>query len=198
MKKTGAHGAVDFNDGGDPGGVADRSHGWELAEVLAKAAANLSKFSGRFNDVFVINGGFVFENKLFDLFFQCFRFFEVQTYFTPSFTWPYKRAVERLRSKIGCEEGDGVESQSPCGVDGFAQMTVVGPLYCCATGDWNGRVVMTDGGDAFVDEIVGSTNAADGIVNLLWSIREMMISSKRLATSSARLCRRMPVVRRVR
>jgi hypothetical protein len=45
-------------------------------------------------------------------------------------------------------------------------MTVVGSLDGCATGDWEGRVVVTDGGDAFVYEIVGSGNAADGVVNL--------------------------------
>jgi hypothetical protein len=45
-------------------------------------------------------------------------------------------------------------------------MTVVGSLDGCATGDWEGRVVVTDSGDAFVYEIVGSGNASNGVVNL--------------------------------
>ena len=46
MEETRANGAVDFNDGRDPGGVADGSLGRELAEMLAKAASDFSKFSG--------------------------------------------------------------------------------------------------------------------------------------------------------
>ena len=39
-------------------------------------------------------------------------------------------------------------------------------LYRGAAGDWKGRVVVTDGGNALVEEIVGSAHAADGVVNL--------------------------------
>src|SRR5882757_1406546 len=45
-------------------------------------------------------------------------------------------------------------------------MTMVGLLDGGATGDRHGRVVVTDGDDAFVDEIVGAAYAADGVVNL--------------------------------
>ena len=68
--------------------------------------------------------------------------------------------------EVGCEEGDGVEAEGPCGVDCLAQMTVVGFLDGGAAGDRNGRVVVADGGDPLVDEIVGSVHAADGVVNL--------------------------------
>ena len=62
MKEAGAHQAIDLYDGGDPGGVADWSLGRELAEMLAKAASNLPKFSRGFDDVLVIKAGFVLEN----------------------------------------------------------------------------------------------------------------------------------------
>jgi hypothetical protein len=106
VKKTRAYGAVDFNDGRDPRGVADWGLVWELAEMLSEVAGDLSKFGGRFNDVSVIDAGFIFENELLDLIFQCLRFFEIQTYFTLLFAWPYKRAVECLRGKIGSKERD--------------------------------------------------------------------------------------------
>ena len=43
---------------------------------------------------------------------------------------------------------------------------MVGFLYGCPTGDRHGRVVVTDSGDTLVDEIVGSTHAPNGVVNL--------------------------------
>jgi hypothetical protein len=46
MKETGAHSAVDFYNGGDPGGIADGSPGREFAEMLAKAAGDSSKLVG--------------------------------------------------------------------------------------------------------------------------------------------------------
>ena len=45
-------------------------------------------------------------------------------------------------------------------------MTVVCFLDGRATGDRHGRVVVADGGDTFVDKIVGSAYATDGVVNL--------------------------------
>jgi hypothetical protein len=49
-------------------------------------------------------------------------------------------------------------------------MTVVGFLDCGPARDRHRRAVMTDGCDAFVDEIVGAINATDGIVDLLGPI----------------------------
>jgi hypothetical protein len=46
MKETGANRAVDLYNGGDPRGIAGRSLGRELAEMLAEAAGNPSKFNG--------------------------------------------------------------------------------------------------------------------------------------------------------
>ena len=77
MKKTGTDRAVDFYNGGDPGGVADGSLGCELAEMLAKATGDLPKFSGWFDDVLVIDACFILENQLFDLLFEGTHFFEV-------------------------------------------------------------------------------------------------------------------------
>jgi hypothetical protein len=166
MEETGAHRAIDLYDGGDPGGIAGWSQGSELAEMLAKAAGNLPKFSGRFDDVLVIHGGFILENQLFDLFFESARFFEVQAYFALLLARPYERTVKRFRGKVGCEEGDGIEAECSCGIDCLAQMTVVGFLDGRATGDRHGRVVVADGADTFVDEIVGSAHASNGVVNL--------------------------------
>jgi hypothetical protein len=45
-------------------------------------------------------------------------------------------------------------------------MTMIGLLYRGATGDGHGRFVVTKGDNAFVDEIVGTTHATDGVVNL--------------------------------
>ena len=118
----------------------------------------------------MIDAGFIFQNKLLDLFFECSRFFEVQAYFTLFFAGPYERAVECLGGKVGGKKGDRVEAECSCGVDCFTQMAVVGFLDSGPAGDRHGGVVMTDGGDAFVDEIVGSADAADGIVNLLGAV----------------------------
>jgi hypothetical protein len=89
MKEARAHRTIDFDDGGHPRSVADRSLRWKLTEMLAKAAGNLPKFSGRFGDVFVIDTRFIFQNEPFDLFFECFDLFEVQAYFTLLFARPY-------------------------------------------------------------------------------------------------------------
>jgi hypothetical protein len=166
VKEAGAYRAIDFYNGGDPGGVAGGSLGRELAEMLAKAAGNPPKFSGWFEDVLVIDAGFILENQLFDLFFECSYLFEVQAYLALPFARPYERAVERFRGKVGCEEGDGVETECSCCLDCPTQMTMIGFLDGCATGNREGGVVMTDGENSFVYEIVGSAHATDGVVNL--------------------------------
>jgi hypothetical protein len=104
MKETGAYGAVDFYNGGDPGSVADWSLGRELAEMLAKAAGDLAKFSGWLDDVLMIDAGFILENQLFDLFFEGTHLFEVQSYLALLFARPYEWAVERFRGKVSGEE----------------------------------------------------------------------------------------------
>jgi hypothetical protein len=134
--------------------------------MLAKAADNLPKFSGWLDDVLVIDAGFVLENQLFDLVLECSYLLEVQADFALPLARPYERAVEGFRGKVSGQEGDGVETERACGIDCLAKMTVVGFLDGCAASDWKGGVVVTDGDDAFVDEIVGSTYAADGVVNL--------------------------------
>ena len=166
MKKTGTHRAVDFYNGRDPGGIAGGGLGRELTEMLAKAAGDSSKLTGRFGDVFVIDGGSILENQLFDLFFECAYLFEVQTYFALPFARPYEWAIKRLRGKVGCEKRDGVETERPCCIDCLAQMAMIGLLDGRATGDRRGWVVVTDGGDTFVDKIAGSAYATDGVVNL--------------------------------
>lgn len=166
MKETGTHRAVDFYNRGDPGGVADRSLGRKLAEVLAKATSNFPKFSGWFDDVFVIDAGFVLENQPFDLFFECSYLFEIQTYFALFFTRPNEWAVERFRGKVGCEEGDGVKAEGPCCIDCLTQITVVGLLDGRAASDRHARVVVADGADTFMDKVVRSAYAADRVVNL--------------------------------
>jgi len=88
--------------------------------MLAKAAGNSPKFSGWFDDELVTDAGFVLENQLFDLFFEGTHFIEVQTYFALLFPRPYEWAVERLRGKVGCEEGDRVETECSCGINGLA------------------------------------------------------------------------------
>lgn len=104
MKETGTDRAVDFHHRGDPRSVADRSLGRELAEMFAKAAGNSSKFAGRLKDVLMIDAGLILENQLFDLFFECCGFFEVQADFALFFARPYEGAVERRRGEVGCEE----------------------------------------------------------------------------------------------
>jgi hypothetical protein len=166
MEETGAHRAIDLYDGGDPGGIAGWSQGSELAEMLAKAAGNSSKLAGRFDDVLVIDACSILENQLFDFFFESARFFEVQAYFASLFARPYERTVKRFGGKVGCEEGDGIETECSCGIDCLAQMTVIGFLDGRATGDRHGRVVVADRADTHVDEIVGSAHASNGVVNL--------------------------------
>jgi hypothetical protein len=166
VKETGTYRAVDFDNGGDPWGVAGGSLSCELAEMLSKAAGDPAKFRGWFDDVLVTDAGFVLEDELFDLFFECVYLFEVQAYFALLFARPEERAVECFRGKVGCEEGDGVETECSCSVDGLAQMTVIGLLYGGATGDRHGRVVVADNDDTLVDQIVGSVHTADGVVNL--------------------------------
>jgi len=134
--------------------------------MLAKAADNLPKFDGWFDDVLVIDAGFVFENQLFDLFLERSYLLEVQADFALPLAGPYEWAVEGFRGKVGGKEGYGVETERPCGIDCLAKMTVIGFLDGCAASDWKGGVVVTDGDGAFVDEIVGSAYAADGVVNL--------------------------------
>jgi hypothetical protein len=171
MKETGTDRAVDFYNRGDPRSVADRSLGRELAEMFAKAAGNPSKFAGRLKDVLVIDAGLILENQLFDLFFECSGFFEVQADFALFFARPYEGAVERRRGEVGSEEGDGVKTKCPCCLDGLAQMTMVSFLDGCAASDGHARVVVTDGDDPFVDKMVGSAYTAYGVVNFRRAIK---------------------------
>jgi hypothetical protein len=171
VKETGTYRAVDFDNGGDPWGVAGGGLRRELAEMLSKAAGDPAKFRGWFDDVLVTDAGFVLEDELFDLFFECVYLFEVQAYFALLFARPEERAVECFRGKVGCEEGDGVETERSCSIDCLAEMTVICLLYGGATGDRHGRVVVADGDDTLVDQIVGSVHTADGVVNLWRAIQ---------------------------
>ena len=171
MKETGTDRAVDFYNRGDPRSVANRSLRRELAEMFAKAAGNPSKFAGRLKDVLVIDAGLILKNQLFDLFFECSGFFEVQADFALFFARPYERAVEGRRGEVGCEKGDGVETKCPCCLDGLAQMTMVSFLDGRAASDGHARVVVTNSGDPLVDEIVASVHTADGIVNFRGAIK---------------------------
>jgi hypothetical protein len=67
----------------------------------------------------VIDGGLILENQLFDLFFEGTHLFEVETYFALLFARPYEWAIECLGGKVGREEGDRVEAEGPCGIDGL-------------------------------------------------------------------------------
>src|SRR5271154_3040697 len=96
MKETRADGAVNFNDGGEPWRVADRSLRGELAEVFTEATDNVSKFSSGFNDVLVSNASFIFEDKLLDLFFERIHFFAVQADFILFLSRPNERSIEGL------------------------------------------------------------------------------------------------------
>ena len=119
----------------------------------------------------MIDAGPILENQLFDFLFEGPRFFEVQAYFALLFARPYEWAVKRFRGKVSGEEGDGIEAECSCGIDCPAQMTVVGFLDGRAAGDRYGGVVVSDGDDTFVDKIVGSAYAADGVVNLWRAIK---------------------------
>jgi hypothetical protein len=139
--------------------------------MLAKAARDFPKLNRRFDDVFVSDVGFIFQNKLFDLFFEGFGFFESETYLILPFSWPQKKPVERLRSKVGRKKRDGIKAESFCGIDRFAQMTMIGLLNGGATGYGNRWGMMPHGGDAFVDKVIGSADASNRIVNILWAIK---------------------------
>jgi hypothetical protein len=139
--------------------------------MLAKATWDFPKLNRRLDDVFVGDVGFIFQNKLFDLFFEGLGFFESETYLTLPFSWPQKRPVERLRSKVGREKRDGIKPESFCGIDRFAQMTMIGLLDRGATGYRYGWGMMMHGGDAFVDKLIGAVNASNGVVNILGAIK---------------------------
>lgn len=171
VKETGANQTVDFDNGAHPWGIAGWSLGRKLAEMLTKAAGDLSEFSRWLYDEPMVDAGFILENQMFDFFFECMYLCEVQAYFALLFAGPYERPVERFGGKVGGEKGDRVETERSCGVDCLAQIAVVCFLYGSATGDRHGRVVMTDSEDAFVDEIAGSAHAADGIVNLRGAVQ---------------------------
>ena len=102
--------------------------------MLVKAAWDFPKLNRRFDDVFVSDVSFIFQNKPFDLLFEGLGFFDSETYLTLLFSWPQERAVKRLRSKVGREKRDGIKTDSFCGIDRFAQMTMIGLLDGGATG----------------------------------------------------------------
>jgi len=138
--------------------------------MLAKSAWDFPKLNRRFDDISVSYISFISQNNLFDLFFEGPGFFASETYLVPPFSWPQERPIERLRSKVGREKRDGIEAESFCRVDRFAQMTMIGLLDSCATSYRNGWGMMTYGGDAFVDEVIGAAYASNGIVNILWAV----------------------------
>jgi len=138
--------------------------------MLVKTARNLPKLRGRLRDVSVTDAGFIFQNELFDFFFECSGFLIIKTYFVLPLSWPNQRPVERFRGEVRCEKGDGVKAERSCGIDRFTQVTVIRFLNGSAAGYRNAWAVMTDSCNAFVDEIEGSANAADDIVDILWPI----------------------------
>ena len=119
----------------------------------------------------MIDAGPILENQLFDFLFEGPRFFEVQTYFALLFAGPYEWSIEGFGGKVSCEEGDGVETECSSGINCPAQMTVVGFLDGRAAGYWQGGVVVADGDNTPVDEIVGSAHASNGVVNLWRAIK---------------------------
>lgn len=72
--------------------------------MLAKSTRDPSELGSRFEDVFVVDAGFILHNNLLNLVIEGCGFFESQRYFTLSFARPYESTVERLRGEIGSEE----------------------------------------------------------------------------------------------
>ncbi len=70
-------------------------------------------------------------------------------------------------------------------------------LYGCSTGDPDEVVVLADGSDATVDEIVGSTDATDSVVNFPWAVQGQDDVVEERGYFLCALWRRRPVVRRV-
>ena len=138
--------------------------------MFAKAAWNLPKLDGRLDDVSVIDAGLIFENKPFDLLFEGLSLYQIEADLTLLLSGPYKRAIESFRGEIGCEKRDRVETERSCRIDRIAQMTVIRFLDGGSTGYRNRGAKVTNRGDAFVDEIVGSANAPDRIVDILGAI----------------------------
>jgi len=139
--------------------------------MLAKAAGDPAELSCRLDDELVIDAGFVLENQIFNLVLECIYFLKVQAYFTLPFARPQEWAIERFRSEVGGEEGDGVESERSCGIDCLAQITVVRFLHGGSTCDRDAGIVKADRDDALADQIVSAANSADGVVNLRRAVK---------------------------
>lgn len=72
--------------------------------MLTEAAGDSPEFGCGFDDVLVVDAGFVVEDKLLDLCFERGDFVGGKSDFALTFARPDERAVERLRGQVGGEE----------------------------------------------------------------------------------------------
>ena len=138
MEEAGPHGAVRFDDGGNPRGVATRGHRRELAELRSEMADDPTEFLRAFHDKAAGNIVQVVLNKELDLLLKHGNFLRLERHRALAFYGPAPtRTVERFRRDIGRKEGDGIQTQMSGCCDRAAKVGAIRLLHRRAPSNHN-------------------------------------------------------------
>src|SRR5215469_5826247 len=130
MKEARTDRSICLDHSRNPRRVAAGGCGGHLAQVNAEMTNNPAQLFRSFHDVTRAHILSVLGNEGLNLFFQPLDLFTVRCHLVLACEGPSFRTVERMRSRVSGEEGDGVQAQCLGGADCGPERFVVGPLHC--------------------------------------------------------------------
>jgi hypothetical protein len=170
MEKARPDGAVDFNDGGNPGRIATWSLGSDLSQMLAEAASDASELRRRlrYESVSYIVG--MFHDEPFDVIVEGGYFTCGQSNLALSLSGPHQGPIESFRCQVRCEKRDGIKSQRSGRRHRGTKITMIGLLHRSAATNSDIRPLRPNRRNALTDQIERSLDPPDSIVDFLRTI----------------------------
>jgi hypothetical protein len=125
VKEAGPHGAIGFDDGGGPWGVADRRSELREPKGGSEMACEAAQLFGRFADE---RSGLAASDEGFDLAFEGLNVAGRQRDIVVDYAQAFGGAVEGFRVRVDGEERDRIDVEQARGVHGFNKGAAVGAL----------------------------------------------------------------------
>ncbi len=170
MEKARPDGAVDFNDGRNPGCIATWSLGSDLSQMLAEAASDPPELRRRLGYKFLSYIVGMFHNEPLDVIVERGYFIRRQCNLTLSLSGPYQGPIESFRCQIRREKRDGIKSERFGRGHRGIKMTMIGLLHRSAASDSHFRLLRPNSRYPLTDQIERSLDAPDPIMNFLRTI----------------------------
>jgi hypothetical protein len=162
VKEAGAHGAVGFDDGGCPRGVADRRGEFRESERGAEMSGEAAQlFRGFADETSALTAG----DQGFDLIFEGVQVVWRERDVVVDYAQAVRRAVKGFGVSVDGEERNRIDVEQTGGVDGFDEQATVGALDGASGGNRKPWIEGAQSADAGFEEIEGAGYAADLIVN---------------------------------